>query len=368
MKGGSDGRKKGVRHLEEKIMRQKIMEREDFTWDERKSIAEKSGDRCCRCGKKVYFGYGATVDHFVPLDKGGTNRDVNMVMLCMDCNEEKGNKIVTPEDYLPYLKKEHMEKLSGYFKSYLDSFEWLDRKNLLACDEYRVEVVPEALARSTRKKNIQKMRGILHVMKKAAPEDFWKLHRYFVRYLEKYHFLLSEEEAATDLSFWMKFGCVYFVEREGEIKTMCAVTATKLPEDGEGFTDALNIYVFCHYSTSAAKTIAHGIARDIPSSVMDERGLGCLPVIYSMVSTDELVPFVMHASPQGGRPVLLSKFGVVTGKSEVDEEDVKAANAFFARFEDVSGKLDRFFEGKEGRCARFLSKGISLRDGNMAKE
>ena len=76
--------------MEAKLERQKIVERDDFTFDEREHIAAKSHHKCAHCGKEVYFGYGATVDHFVPLNKGGTNRDINLIMLCNDCNKEKG--------------------------------------------------------------------------------------------------------------------------------------------------------------------------------------------------------------------------------------------------------------------------------------
>jgi hypothetical protein len=53
----------------------------------------KSDPHCwiCKCGltRKT-----ATIDHVIPLDKGGSNGQDNLRIACESCNKTKGNKIV----------------------------------------------------------------------------------------------------------------------------------------------------------------------------------------------------------------------------------------------------------------------------------
>lgn len=54
-------------------------------------------------------GYGlATVDHVVPLVKGGSNEPWNMVLACFDCNEAKGEA-----SYHNFMKAIRLKKLIG---------------------------------------------------------------------------------------------------------------------------------------------------------------------------------------------------------------------------------------------------------------
>lgn len=54
-------------------------------------------------------GYGlATVDHVVPLSKGGSNQPWNMVLACFDCNEAKGDS-----PYRQFLKSIRLKKIIG---------------------------------------------------------------------------------------------------------------------------------------------------------------------------------------------------------------------------------------------------------------
>lgn len=62
----------------------------------RKNISEKlrlkiyrrDGYRCCRCGSN-----DLTIDHIIPVSKGGTNEDKNLRTMCRICNSKKGTKI-----------------------------------------------------------------------------------------------------------------------------------------------------------------------------------------------------------------------------------------------------------------------------------
>jgi 5-methylcytosine-specific restriction protein A len=59
-------------------------------------LCQEYGHRCLSCGK----GGKLSVDHVVPLAKGGTNDLSNIQPLCLRCNQRKGTRV---EDYRPYI-------------------------------------------------------------------------------------------------------------------------------------------------------------------------------------------------------------------------------------------------------------------------
>lgn len=66
-------------------LRHKIRERDNFT--------------CQHCGKKAP-NVEIQIDHKIPVTKGGTDDEINLQILCVDCNLEKGDKILPRYKYL----------------------------------------------------------------------------------------------------------------------------------------------------------------------------------------------------------------------------------------------------------------------------
>lgn len=57
----------------------------------------RSSRRCHWCGVEFASFADCTADHVVPLDKGGSNGDDNIVLACSDCNTRRRN-LVTAEE------------------------------------------------------------------------------------------------------------------------------------------------------------------------------------------------------------------------------------------------------------------------------
>lgn len=51
-------------------------------------------DYCFYCGKKLTR-HNATIDHIIPLSRGGTNDKRNLVLCCQKCNWDKGSKLLS---------------------------------------------------------------------------------------------------------------------------------------------------------------------------------------------------------------------------------------------------------------------------------
>lgn len=57
----------------------------------KKKIFHRDG-KCLKCG--LLFSWEFTLDHIVPLSKGGTNEEFNLQTLCDNCNRDKGSQII----------------------------------------------------------------------------------------------------------------------------------------------------------------------------------------------------------------------------------------------------------------------------------
>ena len=54
----------------------------------RNSLALRDGYKCHYCGNKTI---DLEIDHVIPLSKGGSNKQGNLVLACQKCNREKGD-------------------------------------------------------------------------------------------------------------------------------------------------------------------------------------------------------------------------------------------------------------------------------------
>ena len=63
--------------------------------DKRRQVYNKNQGRCVICGKFVEFD-NFTIDHIIPLSKGGTNQYENLQCTCKTCNQLKQD--ILPED------------------------------------------------------------------------------------------------------------------------------------------------------------------------------------------------------------------------------------------------------------------------------
>lgn len=66
----------------------------------REQILEDDGNYCAYCGRKLSHS-NLTMDHIIPLSKGGRSRKSNLVLCCKPCNQKKGNMDLAT--FLPHI-------------------------------------------------------------------------------------------------------------------------------------------------------------------------------------------------------------------------------------------------------------------------
>lgn len=81
--------------------REKARKLRDSAWWKRK----RGSGVCYYCGKK-FPPTDLTMDHLIPLARGGSSTKENLVPCCKDCNNKKKNM-------MPHEWTEYMDRLSG---------------------------------------------------------------------------------------------------------------------------------------------------------------------------------------------------------------------------------------------------------------
>ena len=81
----------------------------------RKKIWERDGQRCAYCLKSLQY-KDSTLDHLMPVSRGGRTDWTNMVCSCIKCNQYKGDR--TPEEAnMPLQVKPRVPTLSDLLRS-----------------------------------------------------------------------------------------------------------------------------------------------------------------------------------------------------------------------------------------------------------
>jgi len=89
----------------------------------RRIIYQVHGPNCCWCGVATKFHgsvdepHFATIEHLIPLSKGGENSKENRRIACWKCNQERGNDTTYFERKLEAaFNKNHLPEIPFTFK------------------------------------------------------------------------------------------------------------------------------------------------------------------------------------------------------------------------------------------------------------
>ena len=341
---------------EKNIKRQKIWQRDndEFTYEEKYEIGEKSDHKCCHCGKVCFPGYGATIDHFVPLAQGGKSVKENLIMLCTDCNQEKRDKIYEPEMYLKYLKDEPKKQLMDYFNSYVHSFDFFSHRCVLACDKYSFEFELPPTGNFKRNRQIQPALWKVD-LNRIDFENYDEVRDFYIRYLKKKGDFVSEEACDENLLFWSSFGCMYGVWQNHELNMLLCLTETThfalRPKEESDRTNQFSVTmaIMPMYANDKALSIVNMALIKVPRLIREEQGLPYVLLNAWTVPNEDVLNkiayyrgypanSVQHNACITGDGILGVKSGIYTDEGKKDFVE------FFQAVDKQKDLYEKFFE------------------------
>lgn len=104
----------------------------------RERVLKNCNGVCAHCGIKLTIGENFTVEHVIPLNKGGNNDENNYVALCESCNKGKSDDIVEPKDWYPYLPKARLTEVQKLFEDYCKNTDWLGYDTVFRTDQFNL--------------------------------------------------------------------------------------------------------------------------------------------------------------------------------------------------------------------------------------
>lgn len=121
------------------MSREKVVEKKKFSLQERREILLKTNRKCAHCGIGLdEHDEKFSVEHIIPISKGGTHEKENLVALCFDCNQNKSNLIINPEEYYKYIDAQLLKDILVKYKFYKEDEFWLSCRNYFPEDAFEI--------------------------------------------------------------------------------------------------------------------------------------------------------------------------------------------------------------------------------------
>ncbi len=184
-------------------MREKIEEREWINWRIKNKLLEETNGRCAHCGISIEPHKNMTLEHIIPINKGGTNDEENLTVLCKDCNKLKSDMIL-PVRWYAHLPEVRIKALIKQMKDYLDNVDYLAEDCVMMMDTYRIIVnIPV-----TKKNRTVPVPASVNVIKMDKYEAF--------RWLMDYKGSLDKNDAEAVITHPSEWRAPCYIFRKGD--------------------------------------------------------------------------------------------------------------------------------------------------------
>ena len=228
--------------------RKAVEYREISTREEKEDILKKTNGVCAHCGRKLTIGVNFTKEHFIPLNKGGTNAFKNLLPLCEDCNKNKANYIIHPYDYYNYLEDQYMDELLQEYAKYTKNVAWQSIKNFMQEDKKIISYHKVMKIDYSRKKG-QAVSGYIakgNICKIDEEQDIEEITNKIYKVYKARGKEISKTEIKNKLIEYLESGCIYKVCNGLEIVAIIPIMLeqTKKDEDSYYIFSIKELYTF----------------------------------------------------------------------------------------------------------------------------
>lgn len=191
-----------------------------FDTETRERVLKKSKCKCAKCGKELNI-TTMTIDHIIPLSKGGTNKEYNLIAMCKKCNKEKGSSVFKPSDYYKGIPKYLLPKLDKMFDEYMYGEDFFSWSNLFKQDIITIET--DITHKPSRR--CMKTYTVKSKFQKAYYKDLNDIYEYLLYYYSVYKDKLYNKWYIKRLvSAVFTYGCWYFIRSGDSIKFLVGFT------------------------------------------------------------------------------------------------------------------------------------------------
>lgn len=199
--------------------REKIENRRaSISKEEKAYILSKTHRKCAKCGKTLSVeSSDYTTDHFIPLNKAGSNDIENLVPLCCSCNRYKDDYVVSP-DYYTYLDPHYKKEITKIYEDYCEKYTWTSFNNFAKEELIKIEYFLPIKSMLGHKKNGTPC-GVLGeaYLFKAKEKDLDDICVLVREYNEKYGWPSDKAEVRSIVENVYNDGCMYMIKKKDEL-------------------------------------------------------------------------------------------------------------------------------------------------------
>lgn len=284
--------------------RVKTVERKWFTKDEKYYILSKSHGKCCHCGKPIKVGVDFTVEHVIPISKGGTNDITNVVALCKECNDNKADYIIFPYEYFKYLDREFLNELYDNQIEYYKNTNWFNITNFLPEDKFEINIEMSLDSLASKRKSLRHrgkqfkdmyiQRNMLakYVASKAVYSDLDEIYKYVIKYNDKHGIQYTKETLKDLMMSIFEKGAFYQVKNSSqEIVLVVPVALSGFGVNADRICAIRVMNPMCMYNKQHYYEVLKKLLSIIFGGILSipvDKDLEYRPILLECVTTDKV--------------------------------------------------------------------------------
>lgn len=169
----------------------------------RKDVYDENKGICAHCGKHMDYDAEFTVDHIIPLSKGGTNERENYIALCDDCNKDKNSDILSPARYYQYATNSRRKQIEARMQEYIRTTNWLEPNNLFPMDRFTIRSNGYYYVKRGKQRVLTTLPVTMAVEKQTTENAFKWLQEYKRKLLYRDHELIVSDIKEIETPYYL---------------------------------------------------------------------------------------------------------------------------------------------------------------------